>query len=77
MMAVLSGTRVVRILFVRVATLCCRAAKEGDGVAVEFDRRRLNSPGSTSTKRFLLLIMPKRRDCTKSARESRSDLNRL
>ena len=31
--------------------------------------------GRASTKRFLFLIMPRRRDCAKSVIESRSDLN--
>ena len=36
----------------------------------------LSHPGRTSTKRFLFLIMPKRRDLAKSVSESSNDLNR-
>ncbi len=34
-------------------------------------------PGSVSIRRFLFLIMPRRRDCAKSVRECNSDLNRM
>ncbi len=37
------------------------------GVAAECARLRLiTAPGIASTKRFLFLVMPKRRDCVKS-----------
>jgi hypothetical protein len=67
----------VRILCVRLAAPCCRAAKEGARAAAECARRWLTSLGSASSRHFLLQIMPKKRDCAKSVRKSRSDLNRL
>jgi hypothetical protein len=46
--------------------------------AAECTRWKLTSLGSVATKRFILLRMPKRRDCAnKSVRGSISDLNRL
>ena len=75
-MAVLSETRIVRVLCVRVATPCCVAAFVCVGVAVECARLRLTAPDSASTKRFLFLIMPKRRDCAKTVKASSNDLNR-
>ena len=66
LMAVLSGSRMTRVLCVWVAASCCVAACECGGVAAECARWRLTAPGSASTKRFLFLIMPKRRDCAKS-----------
>jgi len=56
-MAVVSGTRVVRVICVWVATPCYVAACVCVGVAAECARVRLMSHGSASTKRFLLLIM--------------------
>ncbi len=38
---------------------------------------RLSPMGRVSTRRFLFLMMPRRRDCAKSVIESRSDLNRM
>jgi len=104
-MAVLSGTRVVRVLCVWVATPCCVAACVCVGVAAECARLRLMAPGSastketerkksltrghvkdigstvgvhssSSTKRFLFLIIPKRRDCATFASASNNDSNR-
>jgi hypothetical protein len=39
--------------------------------------RLLSTLDRASTKRFLFLIMPRRRGCAKSVIESRSDLNRV
>ena len=75
-MAVLSGLRVVHILCARMAASCFRAANMGDGDAPEYARKRLSSSRRASTKRFLLLIMLKRRDYAKSVRESNSDLDK-
>jgi hypothetical protein len=74
-MAVLTGTRVVRVLCVWVAAPCCVAACVCVGVATEYGRLRLMAPGSASNKRFLFIIMPKRRDCAKSVSASNDDLN--
>ena len=74
-MAVLSGTRVVRVLCVWVATPCCVAACGCVRVAVTCARLRLMAPGSASIKRFMFLIMPKRRDCAKLMSASNNDLN--
>ena len=73
-MAVLSGTRVVRVLCVWVATPYCVAACASVGVAAECAPLRLMAPGSASTKRFLFLIIPKRRDRAKSVSASNNDL---
>ena len=73
-MAVLSGTRVVRVLCVWVATPSCVAACVCVGVAAECARVRLIAPGNAFTKRFMFLIMPKRRDCAKSVSASNNDL---
>jgi len=75
-MAVLSGTRVARVLRVWMATPCCVAACVCVGVAAECARLRLMALGSASTKRFMVLLMPKRRDCAKSVSASNNDLNR-
>jgi hypothetical protein len=75
-MAVVSGTRVVRVLFVWVATPWCVAACMCDGVAAECARVRLMTLGRAPTKRFLFLIMPKRRDYAKSVSASNNDLNK-
>ena len=69
-MAVLSGTRVVRILCMVMATPCCAAACVGVGDAAECARLRLTAHGSACTKRFVFLIMPKRRDYGKSVSAS-------
>ena len=69
MIAVLSGTRVVRVLCVCVAVPCCETACAFD-VAAEFALLLLHFPGSVSIRRFLFLMMPMRRDCAKSVRES-------
>ena len=74
---VLSGTLVVRILCVCVATSFCRAVNVGVGDATEYVRWRPSSPGSASTKRFLYIIMHMRRHCAKSVSESNCDLNRM
>jgi hypothetical protein len=75
--AVLSGTRIVRVLCVCVATLCCRVAGVSAGDAAECARWRLTAHGSASTKRFLCIMMPMKRDCAKSVRESNNDLTML
>jgi hypothetical protein len=75
-MTVLSGTRVVRVLCVWVATPCCVTVCVCVGVAAECARVRLIAHGSDSTKRFLFLIMPKRRECAKLLSASIGDLNK-
>jgi len=76
-LAVLSEARVVRVLCGWVATPCCVAACVCVGVAAECARVRLMSPGSASTKRFMFLIIPQRRDsAAKSVSASRSDSKR-
>ncbi len=75
-MAVLSGTRVVRVLWVVMAAPCCVAACVCVGVAAECDWLRLTAPGSASIKRFLFLIMSKMQDCLKSASAPIIDLNK-
>ena len=77
MMAVLSGIRCVRVLCVCVAVPCCETACECDMLAAECALMLLLFPGSVSIRRFLFLIMPRRRDCAKSVRESNNDLNRM
>ena len=47
------------------------------GYAAEFARCRLTIPGSEATKRFMLLILPRRWVCVRFVRESISDMNRL
>ena len=74
-MAVLSGTRVVQVLCMVMATPDCAVACVCVGVAAECARLHLTVPGSASTKHFLFLIMPKRRDCVKSVSAS-NDLKR-
>ena len=74
-MAVLSGTRVVRVVCVWVVTPCRVAACVCVGVAAKCARLRLLALGSASTQRFMFLIMPKRRDCAKSVSASIIDLN--
>ena len=75
-MAVLSRTtRVVRVLCVWVATPSFVAVCVCVGVAAECAWLRLMARGSASTKRFLFLRMPKRRDCAKSASACNNDLN--
>jgi hypothetical protein len=59
-MVVLSGTRVVRVLCMVMATPRCAVACVLVGVAAECARLRLKVPGSASTKRFLFLINTKR-----------------
>jgi hypothetical protein len=75
MMAVLSGARVVRVLCVWVAAPCCQAACECVGVAAECERCQFMALGSASTKRFLFVIIPKRRNCAKSVSKTNSNLN--
>jgi len=74
-MAVLSVTRVVRVLCVWVAMPCSRPACVCVGVAAECARLRLMALGITSTKCFIFLMIPKRRDCAKSVSASSNDLN--
>ena len=75
-MAVSSKTRVVRVLWVRVDVPCRSAACICWGVAVGCVRVRPMAPRSDPTKCFLLLIMPKRRDCAKFMSASNIDLNK-
>ncbi len=74
-MALLSRTRVVRVIFVWVDASYSEVACVCVGVAAEIVRLRLTALGSASTKRTVFLIMPKGRDCAKSASESSNDLN--
>ena len=76
MMAVLSGIRCVRVRWVCVAVPCCETAWS-DESAVECALMLLLFPGSVAIRRFLFLIMPRRRDCDKSVRESNNDLKRM
>ena len=73
-MAVLSGARIVRVLCAWVAAPCCVATYVFVGVAAECVRLRLMAPGTASTKRFLLLMISRRRDCAKSVSASNNDL---
>ncbi len=76
-MAVLSGTRVVRVLWVVMSAPCCVAACVCVGVAAECARLRLlTALGCASTKCFLFLIMSKRRDCAKAVSAPSIDLKR-
>jgi hypothetical protein len=75
-MAVLSGARDVRVLCVCVDVSCFVTAL-GARASAECARLRLTVPGRQSTKRFLLFILAKRRDCAKSVLESSNDLNRM
>ncbi len=77
MMAVLSGTRVVRVMYVWLAVSCGVTGRGCVVSAAECALMLLLFPGSVSIRRFLLLMMPRRRDCAKSVRESSSDLNRV
>ena len=74
-MAVLSGTRVLRVQCMWVATPYYMAACVYVGVSAECAWWRLMAPSSASTKCFMFLIMPKRRDYAKSVSASRHDLN--
>jgi hypothetical protein len=74
-MAMIPGTRVVRVLCVVMAAPCSVVACVCVGVVAQCARLRPTAPGSASTKRFLFFIMHKRRDCTKSASEPNIDLN--
>jgi len=56
-MAMLSGTCVVPVLGLWVATLCCVAACVCIAIADKLARVHLMAPGSASTKRFMFLIM--------------------
>jgi hypothetical protein len=72
----LSGTRVVRVPCMVMATLCCADACVCVGVAAECARLRRMALGSASIKRFMFLIMPKMCDCAKSVSASDNDLNK-
>ena len=76
-MAVFFGARVVRVLCVLVVVSCCCTTVGCARVAAECARWRLTFLGRDSTKRFLLLMMPKRRVYDKSMIEYNSDLNRM
>ena len=73
--SVLSGTRVLRVLYVVMDTPCFVVACVCVGVAAECARVRPMAPCSVSTKRFLFPIMHKRRVCAKSASASNNDFN--
>ena len=77
MMAVLSGARVVCALCVCVAAPCCWAACGCVGDASECSRHWLNPPGRASTRRFVFLLVPIRRDWAMSVSESSNDLNKV
>jgi len=77
MMAVLSGIRMVRVLCVCGAVSCCVTACVRDMASAECAPVLLPFPGRSSTRRFVLLLMPMRRDCDKSVRESSNYLNRM
>ena len=77
MIAVLSGTRNVRAMCVCEDVSCCVIACVCGVSAAEFALMLLLFPGSASTRRFLLLMMPKRRDCAKSVRKYSDELNRM
>ncbi len=74
-MAVIPGTRVVRVLCVVMAAPCSVVACVCVEVEAKCARFRLTAPGSASTKRFLLLIIPMRRDYDRSVNVSSNDLN--
>ena len=74
-MTVLSMTSVLRVLCMVMAAPCCAAACMCVGVAAEYYRLRLTALGSASTKRFMFLRMPKRRNCDISVSASNNDLN--
>ncbi len=74
-MTVLSGTRTVRVLCVCVAVSCGVTACVCAMLASECALMLVMFLGSISTRRFLLLMMPMRRDCAKSVRESGNDVN--
>ena len=57
MMAVLSWTRVVRVLCMCGAVSCCVTACVGAGAAAECARLRLTFP-TVSSARFLLCVVP-------------------
>ena len=73
--AVLSGTPVVRVLCMVMASPCCAVVRVIAGVSTECARLRLTAPGSASTKCLYFLIMPKRRGCAKSVSASNNELN--
>ena len=77
MIAALSGTRNVLVQCVCVAVSRCVIACVCVMLAAECALLLLRLPGSASTRRFLLLMMPMRRECAKSVRESNIDLNRM
>ncbi len=58
-----------------MATSCCRVAMVGAGDATGC--ARIRTIALVYTKRFLFLMMPKKRDCAKSVSESNSDLDRV
>jgi hypothetical protein len=74
-MTMLSGNRVVWILSMVMDAPCCEVACGCVGVAAECARERLTAPCSASSKRLLILIMPKRRDYARSVSASSNDLN--
>ncbi len=71
-----SGARVVRVLWVCVASPLLMGGGEHWG-CIRVRSGVSNSAGRASSKRFLFLIMPKRRDWARSVSESISDFNRL
>ena len=75
-MAVLSGARDVRVMCVWLVVSCCVTAVSAR-IAADYARVRPTFHGRDSTKRFLLFIMPNRRDFAKSVIESSNDLNRM
>ncbi len=72
---VLTGTRVVRVLWVLMAAHCCVDTCVCVGVAAECARLRLAALDSAFSKRCMSLIMLKRQDCAESVSASSNDLN--
>jgi hypothetical protein len=77
MIVVLSGTWVVRFLSIRGVTSCRRVACGYDGVATECALCLRTALNSASTRRFIFLVMPMRRDWAKSMREFSNDRKRM
>jgi hypothetical protein len=74
-MAVLYGMRVARVLCVCVTTSRYRPIGVSSGDATQCARQRMTAPCSAYTKRFLILMIPLRRDCAKFVSESIADMN--
>ena len=75
-MAVLSGSRVVRGMCVCVAAPFCWAACGCARDAAKFAWRWLTPPSRAFVKRFLFLMIHIRQDVAKFVNESNDDMNR-